>query len=355
MPLSIVNDDVEDDNKIVRRIGSEVNLGRIPGHYKQPRDWIETIIPEEFDTDDYNKLSFKSLKEWPDFGLAGRDNTFKLWAGKESEAVSILTKDDTNNLSIGCKNITTTDIPNWVKSKGVIKQWCSEWKTAAEVLGFSDSNGNALVPSFKGVFSLEAARSKLLSTSNFEPQHFISMGFGTGHTIFWTKNQPSNHTASANPHPYSGSMVASALSVRPVMHTHEILVDIPSSIINKDITLVVEGHGFNKKLDGPLPFWLIMAGHIWNNPTISRSQLRQIYKNFFKRQLAKAINHGGLPKPEVIVFSGGQEEHYSLAKMLSDILDEQGIKSVSGYQSASHCGIARLSYPTCLVKCEFDL
>lgn len=181
------------------------------------------------------------------------------------------------------------------------------------------------------------------------------MGFGTGHTIFWTKNQPSNHTASANPHPYSGSMVASALSVRPVMHTHEILVDIPSSIINKDITLVVEGHGFNKKLDGPLPFWLIMAGHIWNNPTISRSQLRQIYKNFFKRQLAKAINHGGLPKPEVIVFSGGQEEHYSLAKMLSDILDEQGIKSVSGYQSASHCGIARLSYPTCLVKCEFDL
>ena len=217
-----------------------------------------------------------------------------------------------------------------------------------------------MVPSFKGVFPdgrahVEAARSKLLSTSNVEPQHFISMGFGTGHTIFWTKNQPSNHTASANPHPYSGSMVASALSVRPVMHTHEILVDIPSSIINKDITLVVEGHGFNKKLDGPLPFWLIMAGHIWNNPTISRSQLRQIYKNFFKRQLAKAINHGELPKPEAIVFSGGQEEHYSLAKMLSDILDEQGIKSVSGYQSASHCGIARLSYPTCLVKCEFDL
>lgn len=121
MPLSIVNDDVEDD-KIVRRIGSEVNLGRIPGHYKQPRDWIETIISEVFDTDDYdyNKLSFKSLKEWPDFGLAGRDNTFKLWAEKEYEAVFILTKDDTNNLSIGCKNITTTDIPNWVKSKGVI-------------------------------------------------------------------------------------------------------------------------------------------------------------------------------------------------------------------------------------------
>ena len=62
-----------------------------------------------------------------------------------------------------------------------------------------------------------------------------------------------------------------------------------------------------------------------------------------------------MPKPEAIVFSGGQEEHYSLAKTLSDILDEQGIKSVSGYQSASHCGIARLSYPTCLVKCEFDL
>jgi hypothetical protein len=111
--------------------------------------------------------------------------------------------------------------------------------------------------------------------------------------------------------------------------------------------------GYHHVINGPLPFWMIMSGDLWMNPSISNEDLREIYRHFFSQQVIKAIDEGLLPKPNAMVFSGGQEEHYHLAQMLSDILEEQGIQSISGYQSASHCGIARLSYPNQQVHCHF--
>ena len=56
-----------------------------------------------------------------------------------------------------------------------------------------------------------------------------------------------------------------------------------------------------------------------------------------------------------MIFSGGQEEHFHIAKMLSGILEDRGIKSISGFKSGPHCGVARLSFPSSEVYCEFDV
>ena len=68
-----------------------------------------------------------------------------------------------------------------------------------------------------------------------------------------------------------------------------------------------------------------------------------------------AIEREELPKPSTMIFSGGQEEHFHIAKMLSGILEDQGIKSVSGFKSGPHCGVARLAFPSSEVHCHFDL
>ena len=43
-----------------------------------------------------------------------------------------------------------------------------------------------------------------------------------------------------------------------------ILVDIPSSIVEKHLSLVLGGYG---RVPGePLPFWMMFDGAIWTNP-----------------------------------------------------------------------------------------
>ena len=265
-----------------------------------------------------------------------------------------------NQLSIGCDDIATT-IPSWVRSKG-LKYWCNKWKTADEVLGFStfDSTNGNKEDTFRGVFSdgrahVEGARSKLQqiqSTSEDEPTSFVSWGFGTGQTIYWTRDMATNHTASGTGRSYPGKKIASILSSRKgVSNIFEILVDIPQRILDKHISLDLDG--YKHVINGPLPFWMVMSGDLWMNPSISNEDLQEIYRHFFSQQVIKAIDDGLLPKPEAMVFSGGQEEHYHLAHMLSDILEERGIQAVTGYQSASHCGIVRLSYPNQQVHCHF--
>lgn len=99
---------------------------------------------------------------------------------------------------------------------------------------------------------------------------------------------------------------------------------------------------------------MIFAGSIWLNPSISHEDVKLIYKSFFQKQVIGAIEREELPRPSTMIFSGGQEEHFHIAKMLSGILEGQGIKSVSGFKSGSHCGVARLSYPSSEVNCQFD-
>jgi len=360
LPLSITEKEDEDGSlvKHVTPIGNEVNLGRIP-HTINPREWIQHQIKDLLP-------QYKSINDWPQFGLAGRDNTFKLWAESEYDAVLELTtrscnRIEFNQLSIGCDDIATT-IPSWVRSKG-LKYWCNKWRTADEVLGFAtfDTNGNE-EDTFRGVFSdgrahVEGARSMLQqeiqSTSEDEhPTPFVSWAFGTGQTIYWTREEALNHTASGTGSSYPGRKIASILSSRKgVSNIFEILVDIPQTILDKHISLDLDG--YQHVINGPLPFWMIMSGDLWLNPSISNEDLREIYRHFFSQQVIKAIDEGLLSKPQAMVFSGGQEEHYHLAHMLGDILEERDIQSISGYQSASHCGIARLSYPNQQVHCHF--
>ena len=267
-----------------------------------------------------------------------------------------------NQLGIGCADILSTNLPSWVRSKG-LKYWCNKWKTADEVLGFStfDNNGNKK-DIFRGVFSdgrahVEGARSKLQQISNTnhsrEPSPFVSWGFGTGQTIHWTRELAMNETASGTGRSYPGKKIASILSSRQgVSNIFEILVDIPQQILDKHISLDLDG--YKHVINGPLPFWMIMSGDLWTNPSISNEDLRDIYRHFFSQQVIKAIDDELLLKPKAMVFSGGQEEHYHLAHMLGDILEERDIQAVAGYQSASHCGIARLSYPNSRVHCHFN-
>jgi len=364
LPLSIT-EKVDDKDGIqvkhVTPIGKEVNLGRIH-HTTNPSEWIQHQIKDLLP-------QYKSINDWPQFGLAGRDNTFKLWAESEYDAVLELTtaydmkcnRIEFNQLSIGCDDVAT-NIPSWVRSKG-LKYWCNRWRTADEVLGFStfDTKGNK-EDAFRGVFSdgrahVEGARSRLQqeiqSTSEDEhPTSFVSLAFGTGQTIHWTREEAVNETASGTGSSYPGKKIASILSSRKgVSNIFEILVDIPQTILDKHISLDLDG--YKHVINGPLPFWMIMSGDLWTNLSISNDDLQEIYRHFFSHQVIKAIDDELLSKPQIMIFSGGQEEHYHLAHMLSDILEERGIKSISGYQSASHCGIARLSYPNQQVYCHF--
>lgn len=364
LPLSIT-EEVDKDGGLVRHvtpIGKEVNLGRIPQHIN-PSEWIQHQIKDKLP-------QYKSINDWPQFGLAGRDNTYKLWADSEYDAVLELTtafdmkcnRIEFNQLSTGCADIAS-DIPSWVRSKG-LKYWCNKWKTANEVLGFSTSNTTSTRnnDTFRGVYSdgrahVEGARSKLQqiqSASEHKPTSFVSWGFGTGQTIYWTRDMATNHTASGTgSSSYPGKKVASILSSRKgVSNIFEILVDIPQRILDKHISLDLDG--YKHVINGPLPFWMIMSGDLWLNPSISNEDLREVYRHFFSHQVIKAIDEGLLLKPKAMVFSGGQEEHYHLAHMLSDILEERDIQAVAGYQSASHCGIARLSYPNSRVHCHFN-
>ena len=185
-----------------------------------------------------------------------------------------------------------------------------------------------------------------------------------GQTIFWTKNEDRdgeliryhpamNQTAAPSPNIYSGGEVAPILSFEPVHQIHEILVDIPKNVLSKKITLALDG--YEQPLNEPLPFWMIFDGSIWSNPSLSRVDVRQIYKNFFRSQVLGAIKKRKLPKPSAMVFSGGQEEHFHVSEVLNDILEEQGIKSVAGFEGGTHCGVVRLSYPNTVVDCRFDV
>ena len=169
-----------------------------------------------------------------------------------------------------------------------------------------------------------------------------------------TNDGATNLTAAGAPSVYDEEEIPSPLSMKPVSRIHEILVDIPKSILEKNLTLNLGKH-HKVPIDKLLPLWMILKGGIWSSPDISHDDIRKIYKHFFRTQVLGAISSGKLLKPEVIVFSGGQEEHYQLAKMLSGIMKEKGIKTVEGYQSASHCGCgnARLSYHDSQVRCDF--
>ena len=264
-----------------------------------------------------------------------------------------------NQLSIGCEDIATT-IPSWVRSRG-LKYWCNKWRTVDEVLGFSTFDTNVNKDDafrVRGVFSdgrahVEGARSKLQQIQSTSDTSFVSWAFGTGQTIYWTREEAVNETASGTGHSYPGRKIASILSSRKgVSNIFEILVDIPQRILDKHISLDLDG--YQHVINGALPFWMIMSGDLWTNPSISNEDLRKVYRHFFSRQVIKAFDDELLLKPKAMVFSGGQEEHYHLAYMLGDILEERDIQSISGYQSASHCGIARLSYPNSRVYCHFN-
>ena len=328
--------------KLAKPVAKEINLGRLPGHIQEPRAWIENLILG------FSDLDFESMKDWPDFGLAD-SQTYKLYAGKEHEAIYELTK-ETNNLDVACEEISK-DVPSWAKD---IKFWCNKWRSVSEVLGFDDA------ANFRGIHSdsqahFEGARAKLQQISGSEePSSFASLGFGTGHTIFWTNTNDgaTNLTAAGAPSVYDNEEIPTPLSMEPVSGIHEILVDIPKSVLEKNLTLNLGKH-HKVPIDKPLPLWMILKGGIWSSPDISHDDIREIYKHFFRTQVLDAIDSGKLLKPEAIVLSGGQEEHYQLAQMLSSIMKEKGIKTVAGYQSASHCGIARLSYHDSQVRCEF--
>jgi len=347
MPLSITDEyDISTGKPVkfkwVKPVAREI-LGRLPGNIKEPRKWIENIILG------FSDLDLESMKDWPDFGLAD-SQTYKLYAGKEHEAIYELTK-ETNNLDVACEEISK-DVPSWAKD---IKFWCNKWRSVSEVLGFDG------VANFRGIYSdsqahFEGARSKLqqISKDSKEPVSFASLAFGTGHTIYWTnsKNGVTNQTAAGTPSVYDDEEIPSPLSTEPVRRIHEILVDIPKSVLEKNLTLNLGKH-HKVPIDKPLPLWMILKGGIWSSPDISHDDIRKIYKHFFRTQVLDAISSGKLLKPEAIVLSGGQEEHYQLAQMLRGIMKEKGIKTVAGYQSASHCGIARLSYHDSQVRCDF--
>jgi len=349
MPLSITDEyDISTGKPVkfkwVKPVAREINLGRLPGNIKEPRKWIENLILG------FSDLDLESMEHWPDFGLAD-SQTYKLYAGKEHEAIYELTK-ETNNLDVACEEISK-DVPSWAKD---IKFWCNKWRSVNEVLGFDDA------ANFRGIHSdsmahFEGARSKLqqISKNSREPSSFASLAFGTGHTIYWTNTNDgaTNLTAAGAPSVYDDEEIPSPLSMEPVDRIHEILVDIPKSVLEKNLTLNLGKH-HKVPIDKPLPLWMILKGGIWSSSDISQDDIRKIYKHFFRTQVLGAIDSGKLLKPEAIVLSGGQEEHYQLAEMLRGIMKEKGIKTVAGYQSASHCGIARLSYHDSQVRCDFN-
>ena len=358
LPLYI-SDEVDNESGIsvkrARPVGVEVNLGRLPvAHYKRPREWIEKVVKDE--------LGLISIKEWPDFGLSGRANTYKLFSEKEADTIYKLTN-TTKKLDMACKDISTTDVPEYASKK--ISHWCMKWRPASEILGFSDASYQAGslddVPNFRGAWSdgrahFEGARAKLqqLSPSHSDQTTFATFAFGTGHSIWWTNttDKADNITASGSPLVYDKEIIPSPLSFTPTNHTHLIQVGIPKKVLDNDITLQLDG--YKKKMEESMPIWMILDGAIWNNPSITHDDIREIYKHFFRTQVLAAIDSGKLLKPEAIVFSGGQQEHFGIAQLLSSLAKKQGIKMVGGFTAGSHCGNARLSYNETFVDCNFS-
>jgi len=358
LPLYIT--DEEDDEsgipvKRARPVGAEVNLGRLPvAHYKRPREWIEKVVKDE--------LGLESIKEWPDFSLSGRANTYKLFSEKEADTIYRLTN-TTNKLDMACKDVSTTDVPEYASKK--ISFWCMKWRPASEILGFSDASYQAGsledVPNFRGAWSdgrahHEGARAKLqqISPSHSDSTTFATFAFGTGHSIWWTNttDKADNITASGSPLVYDKDIIPGPLSFTPTNRTHLIQVGIPKKVLDNDITLQLDG--YKKKMEESMPIWMILDGAIWNNPSITHDDIREIYKHFFRTQVLAAIDSGKLLKPEAIVFSGGQQEHFDIAQLLSSLAKKQGIKMVGGFTAGSHCGNARLSYNETFVDCNFS-
>ena len=252
--------------KRARPVGAEVNLGRLPvAHYKRPREWIEKVVKDE--------LGLKSIKEWPDFALSGRANTYKLFSEKEADTIYRLTN-TTNKLDMACKDISTTDVFEWASKK--ISHWCMKWRPASEILGFSDGSYQAGslddVPNFRGAWSdgrvhFEGARAKLqqISPSHSDATTFATFAFGTGHSIWWTNatDKADNITASGSPLVYDKEIIPSPLSFTPTNHTHLIQVGIPKKVLDNDITLQLDG--YKKKMEESMPIWMILDGAIWNN------------------------------------------------------------------------------------------
>ena len=358
LPLYITEDEDDESGipiKRARPVGAEVNLGRLPvAHYKRPREWIEKVVKDE--------LGLESIKEWPDFSLSGRANTYKLFSEKEADTIYKLTN-TTNKLDMACKDISTTDVPEYASKK--ISHWCKKWRPASEILGFSDGSYQAGslddVPNFRGAWSdgrahFEGARAKLqqISPSHSDATTFATFAFGTGHSIWWTNttDKADNITASGSPLVYDKEIIPGPLSFTPTNHTHLIQVGIPNKVLDNDITLQLDG--YKKKMEESMPIWMILDGAIWNNPSITHDDIREIYKHFFRTQVLAAIDSGKLLKPEAIVFSGGQQEHFNIAQLLSSLAKKQGIKMVGGFTAGSHCGNARLPYNETFVDCNFS-
>ena len=238
-----------------------------------------------------------------------------------------------------------------------------EWRPAHEVMKLDK------IQSFRGSYMdgtahFEGARSRLehlysAPRNDTSPFVFVTWGLGTGHTIHWTSDTsyyPSTHkTASYKPNLMEG--ISRLISSQPVDHTHEIMVDIPPSIEDQGIVLELdtgEGNsGWTQSLKGPLPFWLILNGDMWKNPSISHRIMQDIYRHFFSQQVLPKIKTGELPKPTAMVFSGGQQDNFGIAEILRETLGKEGIDSIGGFLGGVHCGTIRLSYPNSHVDCNF--
>lgn len=184
-----------------------------------------------------------------------------------------------------------------------------------------------------------------------------------GQTITWVKERNSHgdlqhyhpvlNQEQPKPETFCCGKVASLLSSKAVANMADVLVDIPQIVKSKNISLALDG--YEVILDKPQPLWMMFDGSIWQNPSISQHDVREIYTSFFEHQVVKAIQDENLPFPQAMVFSGGQQEHFCIAEMLSGILGKYGIQSLPGFKGGSHCGVARRSYPDSRVLCDFTI
>jgi hypothetical protein len=153
-------------------------------------------------------------------------------------------------------------------------------------------------------------------------------------------NPAHDRTAAVRPNIVSEDVIANAISSRPADKTWQIMVDIPPEILQKNITLI-EGQ---LPMQARLPFHVIMGGRLWvDTKTVSNTDIGHIYRTFFRDQVLTAIDRGDLPKPQAMIFSGGLQDHFGIAELLRDVLEEQRIQSVAGHTSAAHWGMFRLA------------
>jgi hypothetical protein len=146
-------------------------------------------------------------------------------------------------------------------------------------------------------------------------------------------NPAHDRTAAGRPNIVSEDVIANAISSRPADKIWQIMVDIPPEILQKNITL--DQH----RMHARLPFHVIMAGRLWvDTKTISNTDLGHIYRTFFRDQVLTAIDRGDLPKPQAMIFSGGLQEHFGIAELLRDVLEEQGSSPLRVIQ-VPHIGV----------------